>query len=337
MTSSEYVLDKNNQLVVVYLSQFGCLEYTETILKGLQHMDPFIICCKENKHIFSEYKSYAIETPKTKWSMAIESVSFPKKVSALMDKLMKDNSIELLIPAFHPWNNLFINWANNNGINNSLVTHDFYTHKGESSKLIESLQRKAISAATRVIFLSKAVKDQATQVIGSIKNYTVIPHPIIDAGIINSLPYNPKPNLLFLGRGRTYKGLNLLIEAIEDLPITQLTLAGELEMNILPNHSKLNIVNKYLSKEEIKELLSAHEILVLPYTEASQSGILTLGISAKMVMVITAVGGLPEQLGKDMAIWVEPTTESIKAGLWQIIENEEDYSRVKSVISKHNN
>ena len=336
MTSTEYVLDKNNQLVVVYLSQFGCLEYTETILKGLQHMDPFIICCKENENRFSEYKSYAIETPKTKWSMAIESVSFPKKVSALMDKLKNDKPIELLIPAFHPWNNLFINWAYNNGISNSLVVHDFYTHKGESSKLIESLQRKAISAATRVIFLSKAVKDQATQVIGSIKNYTVIPHPIIDAGIINSLPYNSKPNLLFLGRGRTYKGLNLLIEAIEDLPITQLTIAGELGMNIL-KHPKLNIINKYLSKEEIKELLSTHEILVLPYTEASQSGILTLGISAKMVMVITAVGGLPEQLGKDMAIWVEPTTESIKAGLWQTIENEEDYSRVKSVISKHKN
>ena len=336
MTSTEYVLDKNNQLVVVYLSQFGCLEYTETILKGLQHMDPFIICCKENENRFSEYKSYAIETPKTKWSMAIESVSFPKKVSALMDKLKNDKPIELLIPAFHPWNNLFINWAYNNGISNSLVVHDFYTHKGESSKLIESLQRKAISAATRVIFLSKAVKDQATKAIGSIKNYTVIPHPIIDAGIINSLPYNSKPNLLFLGRGRTYKGLNLLIEAIEDLPITQLTIAGELGMNI-PKHPKLNIINKYLSKEEIKELLSTHEILVLPYTEASQSGILTLGISAKMVMVITAVGGLPEQLGKDMAIWVEPTTESIKAGLWQTIENEEDYSRVKSVISKHKN
>lgn len=334
MTSTEYVLDNNNQLVVVYLSRFGCLNYTETILKGLQHMDPFIICCQENVDYFSAYNTFPIDTPKSKLSMATQSLSIARKVNQLMGSIKTSKPLELLIPAFHPWNHFFINWANKNDTESSLVVHDFYTHKGEFSVLIEALQKKAMASADRIIFLSNFVKEQAIAACGTIPISAVIPHPTIEAGATNNLPYNPKPNLLFMGRVKEYKGINLLISAIQDLPINKLTIAGEQTGLAIEDSPKLNIIDKYLTEAEIAALLASHEILVLPYLEATQSGILTLGISARMVMLVSAVGGLPEQLNEDKAVWVKPTIQSIREGLINLISNQEMYSKVKTNISK---
>lgn len=298
-------------------------------------MDPFIICCKENENRFSQYATYTIDAPKNKFTMVSQSLGFSKTISQIMNRLQsKFKNIELLIPAFHPWNNFFLSWANSNLVNSSLVIHDFYTHKGESSMLIEALQRKAMTAATRVIFLSNFVKQQALKALDTLSTVVIIPHPIIDAGVENTLPYNPSPNILFLGRVVEYKGINLLIEAVQDIPINKLTIAGKQTGLRIDGSTKLNIIDKYLSAAKIAALLESHELLVLPYLEASQSGILTLGISARMVMLVSAVGGLSEQLDKDMAVWVEPTVQSIREGLISLMSNEETYSKVKTNISK---
>ena len=54
-----------------------------------------------------------------------------------------------------------------------------------------------------------------------------------------------------------------------------------------------------------------------------------------MVIVISKVGGLEEQLASDAAIWVAPTVASLKAGLQELIGSRTRYEGTKSMVRKY--
>jgi glycosyltransferase involved in cell wall biosynthesis len=213
-----------------------------------------------------------------------------------------------------------------------LTIHDFYTHAGEQSKYIEKLQRKAILKANRVICLTEYVSQQISSALGAKISCTVLPHPILPTRAKNSLAPSSRPKLLALGRMVDYKGIDLLCAAVSALDIEVLTIAGLQKQKVSTRDSKINIIDKVLSTWEIAELLEQHHLLILPYKEASQSGVLMLGIAAHMVMVITKVGGLPEQLSEHAALWVEPNINSLKQGIQNLMDNPEAYKSIKAEV-----
>jgi glycosyltransferase involved in cell wall biosynthesis len=107
--------------------------------------------------------------------------------------------------------------------------------------------------------------------------------------------------LLFMGRIVRYKGLELLVDAFAKLAtgpaVFQLTVAGDgfIDPKHLAN-SNIKIVNRYLDDADIAELLRTADILVLPYVEASQSGVAAAAAGASLPIVYTPVAGLVEQL-----------------------------------------
>ncbi|HJK62292.1 MAG TPA: glycosyltransferase, partial [Methanocorpusculum sp.] len=56
--------------------------------------------------------------------------------------------------------------------------------------------------------------------------------------------------------------------------------------------------SKYISDEDVPYFFSAANLLALPYTRASQSGVAHIGISYGMPIVASKVGGLAESLGQ---------------------------------------
>ena len=58
--------------------------------------------------------------------------------------------------------------------------------------------------------------------------------------------------------------------------------------------SRFTIINEFVSIERRGELFAAADVVVLPYIEASQSGVIPLAYAAGKPVVVTAVGGLPE-------------------------------------------
>ena len=67
---------------------------------------------------------------------------------------------------------------------------------------------------------------------------------------------------------------------------------------ISQDHDKLLLFSKYISDEEVPYFFSAANLLALPYTRASQSGVAHIGISYGMPIVASQVGGLAESLGQ---------------------------------------
>ncbi len=112
---------------------------------------------------------------------------------------------------------------------------------------------------------------------------------------------------VFAGLIRPYKGVGLLLEAMASLPVDSdwlLLVAGEpwgeegdrvvrrAETAELQNRVQLDL--RWLSEEELGNVLSAADVVVLPYREGSQSAMAPLALARGVPVLTTNVGGLPE-------------------------------------------
>lgn len=118
--------------------------------------------------------------------------------------------------------------------------------------------------------------------------------------------------LLFFGSINIYKGLDLLIDAIEALyadGITNvsLTIAGKGEswsdcQRRIIHHELFNLKIKFVDNEEIPDLFSSHHFLVLPYRDATQSGPLLTSLFYGLPIIAPDFGCFSDTYNKESAI-----------------------------------
>ena len=112
--------------------------------------------------------------------------------------------------------------------------------------------------------------------------------------------------ILFFGFVRKYKGLRYLIEALphilKQIDVT-LLVVGEFwkdKSDYLELIEKLDIaknvriVDKYVPNEEVSLYFAACDLVVLPYTSATGSGIAQIAFSCEKPVITTKVGSLKE-------------------------------------------
>jgi glycosyltransferase involved in cell wall biosynthesis len=130
---------------------------------------------------------------------------------------------------------------------------------------------------------------------------------------------SPEGSVLFIGRIRKYKGLELLAKAwpLVVNPDKSLTVAGDGDIPLELEESGAKIVNRWLSNSEIEELIRSSRIVVLPYTEASQSGVVAIAHSLSTPVVITPVGGLIDQVthGLNGLVSADTAPESLASAI----------------------
>ncbi|MBB3698646.1 glycosyltransferase [Flammeovirga yaeyamensis] len=113
-----------------------------------------------------------------------------------------------------------------------------------------------------------------------------------------------KKTLLFFGFIREYKGIDLLIQAFDELDDSyQLVIAGEvygsfdvyqqlIDQN--KNKDRIHCFNQYISDQEVSTYFSAADVCVLPYKSATQSGVTAVALHFELPIIATDVGGLKE-------------------------------------------
>jgi glycosyltransferase involved in cell wall biosynthesis len=114
------------------------------------------------------------------------------------------------------------------------------------------------------------------------------------------------PQLLFFGNVRCYKGLRVLLEALGKIRARLefgLTVAGEFYVDPAPYYElaerhgiagNITWVNRYVPNEQVPALFRKADVVVLPYLEATQSGIVPLAYQFEVPVIASRVGGLPE-------------------------------------------
>lgn len=151
--------------------------------------------------------------------------------------------------------------------------------------------------------------------------FSQTPIPQEEARAQLGLP-NDAPVLLFFGFVRRYKGLRYLIQAMrtirKEIP-ARLLVVGEFWEDERPYRKLIqemgvqdavHIFNTYVSNEEMSRYFSATDIVVLPYLEATQSGIAQIALGFEKPMIATSVGGMPEAIPHGQAGLIVPPADA---------------------------
>jgi glycosyltransferase involved in cell wall biosynthesis len=88
----------------------------------------------------------------------------------------------------------------------------------------------------------------------------------------------------------------------------------------------VKVENRWVPECEVSTILNWSDVVVLPYREASQSGIAPTALAAGRRVVATRVGGLLEQLeAEPLATLCEPDATSLAAALLCAVERSNDF------------
>lgn len=155
--------------------------------------------------------------------------------------------------------------------------------------------------------------------------------------------------VLFFGFVREYKGLMYLIEAlpqiVQRIPDIKLLIVGDFytdkeiyiqKINDLGLHNYILIFDSYIPDKEVGRYFSACDIVVLPYTSATQSGIVQIAYGFNKPVIVTDVGGLPEVVknGETGYIVKSKDIDDISKAVINFYEQEKEYYFVKNIISE---
>ena len=135
---------------------------------------------------------------------------------------------------------------------------------------------------------------------------------------------------LFFGFIRHYKGLDILIDALEYFSPPErdyvILVAGEfyageddIKAKIEASTHKRNILlhTHFIKDEDVKLYFSAADWVIQPYRQATQSGVTPLAYHFDVPMIVTNVGNLPAMVPESIGIVVEPNAKAIAAGMAQ--------------------
>jgi len=87
----------------------------------------------------------------------------------------------------------------------------------------------------------------------------------------------------------------------------------------------VTVENRWVPESEVGALLSWSDAVVLPYREASQSGVAAAALATRRYVIATNVGGLAEQLlNEPLAILCEPDAGSLADGLRLVLSRPHD-------------
>lgn len=223
-----------------------------------------------------------------------------------------------------------------------LWVHDVSAHPGESKIINRFLMRYALKYADVFVVLSNNVMNRLK--LQTNKPIIKINHPVeknIQTKNLNSEYL--ESDALFYGRLVKYKGLERLAKSWElfqkQYPDFKLLIAGtgneKLINRYFRNIDGIRIKLGYLADAEIESLLYNTKLVLLPYDEASQSGVIAQAVQFKKPYIVTPISGLKEQadiFGGGLIVR-DMTPEAFAEGIKAILLDEEFPKEVSKDIS----
>lgn len=223
-----------------------------------------------------------------------------------------------------------------------LIVHDPFPHAG-SDNIFAEKNKKEIhrqrECATRYLVHGAAC--------GSALASQVDPHKIVE--IVHGPILRPekplqKPesiqeiDVLMIGRMEVYKGLGVLLEALRVIEargavITSRIVGTGPELDRLEEEFRkikgCSVRNHFFKREEaIREIANA-KIIVAPYLEASQSGVVAAAFAQGKPVIGTNVGGLSDVISNNNGILISPGDKNeLAESLIYLMNNQELFNKL---------
>jgi glycosyltransferase involved in cell wall biosynthesis len=182
----------------------------------------------------------------------------------------------------------------------AVTIHDVSQHPGDKVRGRRTAWvRKQLIANAGLLFVHSAVlRDALIEKERPSAPIVVIPHGTAPVEAPPPLP--AEPSLLFFGRISRYKGIDVLLDAMrllwERLPEARLVIAGggDLTQHAALADPRVSVRNEHVPEDDVPSLFAAARCVVLPYLEASQSGVGARAKGYGRPLVVTDVGGIPD-------------------------------------------
>jgi glycosyltransferase involved in cell wall biosynthesis len=190
-----------------------------------------------------------------------------------------------------------------------LTIHDHVYHSGVDSKvpLRSRLYQKFLRSNTKKIIVHGESIRETLLLSGERPSLSIvsIKHGVlgVDYPRISSVP--PDFNkLLFFGRIEAYKGLSVLLDALDRLDsqtwgAVNLLIAGRgsdlnAQRERIAKKPHIEIDERFIPVEDVPALFSQCAITVLPYLDATQSGVAAMAFAFGRPVIASATGALSE-------------------------------------------
>lgn len=210
--------------------------------------------------------------------------------------------------------------------NVTFICHNVFPH--ERFPMDRFLTRLALKSGSHYIVHAREEAEELKRIRKN-PDYAVTPHPTYNAfrfeGMSQAqarerLQIAPDERiLLFFGYVREYKGLKYLLHAMpaicsEDEKV-RLWVVGEFGtdreeyrklIRELGIEDRVRVVDSYTPDREVEQYFAAADLVVLPYTSATQSGIVQIAYGFTRPVIVTNVGGLPDVVENGRTGYVVP-------------------------------
>lgn len=194
------------------------------------------------------------------------------------------------------------------------VCHNVFPH--ERFPMDKVLTRLALKGGSHFIVHAAKEAKELTK-IQPHPDYVITPHPTYNAFRFEGMSREQAREkqsigqeehiLLFFGYVREYKGLKYLLRAMPQIcredEKMRLWVVGEFGsdkedylqlIRELAIENRVQVRDSYTPDREVEKYFAAADLVVLPYTSATQSGIVQIAYGFTRPVVVTDVGGLPD-------------------------------------------
>ncbi len=308
---------------IAYLSTFppyrgGIAQFNETLseqFRALGHGVEKITFKRQYPGLLFPGKSQYLEGWETRqweahrWLDTIHPLSWWTTARAIVRLRPDVLFMRYWIPFLAPSQGTVAWWLRRKRIPSVAIADNVIPHEHRPGD--RALTRFFLRRLAGAIVMSETVEAQLQSIAPRLP-YRLIPHPVYThfpppmprgkARQALGLPMDARV-LLFTGFIRKYKGLDLLIEALTELPPNYHLLIGGEVYGDAEEYSRLierlQVGERvhprfhFLSDAEMAQFWSAADVAVLPYRHATQSGVLALAYHYEVPVVVTPVGDLP--------------------------------------------
>jgi glycosyltransferase involved in cell wall biosynthesis len=185
--------------------------------------------------------------------------------------------------------------------------HDVFPHKGtKNGFIIDLFQKWQIRLSDKITVYGETLRRNIILRYGLLpKDVLAVSHGVNRTGESKmEVDEYGRKYISFLGRIEHYKGIDVFLELAKCLERQDVIFfiggMGELSpyADKLKGLANLRVENRFLSDEEMDIIMKMSYAVVLPYKDASQSGVIPIAYYNHCPVVCTNVGGLSEAVSQ---------------------------------------
>lgn len=258
--------------------------------------DVFTIGIKNPKSYIAPHteKNFYVDCPERP---GITKNTFNLKELRKIAKIIKQNRIDVIyFESQHIWNAMLMPLCPK--CKKIVAVHDVIPHDGNKAMTLSNYV--TCHMAHHVVLRNRLFKDMLIQ------KYHISEKKITCIDLWRSWPEEKKyvHSGLFLcfGRIRKYKGFDLLKKIIELTPEAKFQIVGEPDeesvdiVNTIKEYSNVEVIDKEVSDNEMEYYFYNADWLILPYSTATQSGVIVDAYKFSKPVISFNVGAISEQV-----------------------------------------